>query len=88
MHKVIIAASLSLLPLTAQAQTRSVEIEIRPGPAQPAPQGVDTGQWFTTPDGCTYSRVGPPGAEPRWIIVKNPRHIGRPNAHRGCKAML
>ncbi|UMA66249.1 hypothetical protein LVO79_07350 [Roseivivax marinus] len=47
-----------------------------------------SGQWFTTPDRCTYSRTQAPGYRVRWILVLNPHHVGTPPAHRGCPGML
>lgn len=46
------------------------------------------GQWFTTADGCSYSRANPPGGAPTWHLILNPHHIGQPNAHAGCVPML
>lgn len=41
------------------------------------------GQWFTTSNGCSYSRAG--GG---WFLILNPHHIGQPNAHTGCSPTL
>lgn len=50
---------------------------------------VQTGsQWITTPDGCSYSRTQAPGYPAQWILILNPHHIGRPNAHMKCKPVL
>ena len=46
------------------------------------------GQWYTTADGCSYSRANPPGGAPTWHLILNPHHIGQPNAHRRCAPML
>lgn len=46
------------------------------------------GQWFTAPNGCSYSRAQAPGYPPSWHLILNPHHIGQPTAHRGCAAML
>lgn len=37
------------------------------------------GQWFTTADGCSYSRTAS-----GWFLIQNPHHLGQPSAHRGC----
>lgn len=49
-----------------------------------APQG----DYMTTARGCTYRRTQAPGYPPRWILVLNPKHIGRPASPRSCKGML
>lgn len=56
----------------------------------PVPAGtVQTGsQWITTPDGCSYSRTQAPGYPVQWILILNPHHIGKPNAHARCAPML
>ena len=46
------------------------------------------GQWYTTPDGCSYSRANPPGGRPSWHLIQNPHHIGQSNAHSGCVVMM
>ena len=46
------------------------------------------GQWYTAPDGCTYSRAQAPGYPPSWHLILNPHHIGQKPAHAGCAAML
>lgn len=58
--------------------------------AKPIPAGtVQTGsQWITTPDGCSYSRTQAPGYAAQWILILNPHHIGRPNAHMKCAPVL
>lgn len=54
---------------------------------QPPPPSYP-GQWFTTADGCSYSRGKAPGYPPTWHLIQNPHHIGQPNPHRGCPASL
>ena len=46
------------------------------------------GQWYTTSDGCSYSRANPPGGGSTWYLIQNPHHIGQPNAHWGCAPTL
>ena len=46
------------------------------------------GQWFTTSDGCSYSRANPPGGRSAWYLIQNPHHIGQPNAHWDCAPTL
>jgi hypothetical protein len=45
-------------------------------------------QWITTPDGCSYSRAKAPGYAEQWILIINPHHIGKPNAHVNCAPAL
>ncbi len=46
------------------------------------------GQWYTTPDGCSYSRAKAPGYRTTWHLIINPHHIGQPNAKKSCPVML
>lgn len=46
------------------------------------------GQWFTTADGCSYSRAKAPGYPPAWYLIMNPHHLGQPAPHRGCARVL
>lgn len=56
---------------------------------QPPAGTVQTGtQWITTPDGCSYSRTQAPGYPVQWVLILNPHHIGRPNAHLKCAPIL
>jgi hypothetical protein len=52
------------------------------------PHASFKGQWFTTQDGCSYSRANPPGGRSVWYLILNPHHIGQPNAHSGCARTL
>lgn len=54
----------------------------------PRPPANYQGQWYTTPDGCSYSRAQAPGYAPSWHLIINPHHIGQPNAKASCPAML
>ena len=73
-----LAALLALAAASAGAQT---------APHVAPPAGFQ-GQWFTTADGCSYSRAQAPGYAPTWHLIINPHHIGQPAAHRGCPVML
>ncbi len=54
----------------------------------PRPPATFTGQWYTTPDGCSYSRAQAPGYPPSWHLIANPHHIGQPAAGAHCPTML
>lgn len=73
MKRLVIAAfALSALALPVQAQNHET-----------APPAGAQGQWFTTADGCSYSRTSS-----GWYLIQNPHHIGQPPAHRGCAPVL
>ena len=65
-----------------------------PASAMKAPTGsyrppeTFQGQWFTAPNGCSYSRAQAPGYPPSWHLILNPHHIGQKPAHSRCAAML
>ena len=46
------------------------------------------GQWFTTHDGCSYSRTHAPGYGVTWVLIQNPHHINQPDVSRHCVNML
>lgn len=46
-----------------------------------------SGDYMTTAEGCTYRRTQAPGYAPKWILVLNPHHIGRPNSPLDCNGM-
>ena len=46
------------------------------------------GQWYTAPNGCSYSRAQAPRYPVTWHLILNPHHIGQKSAHSGCAAML
>jgi hypothetical protein len=52
------------------------------------PSASFKGQWFTTQNGCSYSRANPPGGKPVWYLIQNPHHLGQPKAHSGCARTL
>ncbi|WP_198389349.1 hypothetical protein [Roseovarius faecimaris] len=56
--------------------------------AQPAPPSSYQGQWYTTPDGCSYSRAKAPGYATMWVLIQNPHHIGQPPAGAHCATLL
>lgn len=72
------AAALMVGSITAQAQVAPRVVT--------SPQAQ--GQWYTAPNGCSYSRTQAPGQAPVWMLIKNPHHIGGKNAHRGCPSMI
>ena len=79
------------LPALALALTAAAPADafIRAKPnVKPAPPASYQGQWYTTPDGCSYSRAQAPGHAPMWVLIINPHHIGQPNAGRHCVAVL
>ena len=82
---VLTALTVTALPAGAQSMAPKLDVDARKGETPPA--NFD-GRWFTSSEDCTYSRTGVPGQRTTWIIVKNPHHVGRPAAHRGCPAML
>lgn len=66
--------------------------EAKAGPQDPpqSPIVVEThgSQWITTSDGCSYSRTQAPGYPVQWMLILNPHHIGKPDAHIDCAPML
>ncbi|QEW18388.1 hypothetical protein LA6_000551 [Marinibacterium anthonyi] len=54
----------------------------------PRPPATYTGQWYTTPSGCSYSRAQAPGYPASWHLITNPHHIGKPTAKANCPTML
>eukprot|EP00903_Cladosiphon_okamuranus_P018459 g16982.t1 len=57
-------------------------------PQVPASVQQHGSQWITTADGCSYSRTQAPGYPVQWVLILNPHHIGKPNAHAKCPPML
>jgi hypothetical protein len=79
--RLCLVSALAVCPVLTDAQQA----------ASPPPSQVATGpqgDYYTTPDGCTYRRAQAPGYPPAWYLILNPHHIGKPNAHRRCKGML
>ncbi len=56
--------------------------------ASPKPPAGYTGQWCTTPSGCSYTKAQAPGYAPTWHLILNPHHIGGKQAQRSCPTML
>ena len=56
--------------------------------APSAPPESYQGQWYTTPDGCSYSRAKAPGYATMWVLIINPHHIGQPPAKASCATLL
>ncbi|WP_397542807.1 hypothetical protein [Roseovarius salis] len=54
----------------------------------PRPPEGYSGQWYTTPGGCSYSRARAPGYRVTWHLIINPHHIGQPPAKASCPPML
>lgn len=76
----IIALGLSLVTTTAIAQNGNS--------SQLRPPASYTGQWYTAPNGCSYSRAQAPGYPPSWHLILNPHHIGKASAKTRCPVML
>ena len=57
-------------------------------PKLPVPPEGFQGQWFTAPNGCSYSRAKAPGYPASWHLILNPHHIGQPPAKRSCPTVL
>ena len=55
--------------------------------AQMRPSADFKGQWFTTHDGCSYSRTHAPGYGVTWVLIQNPHHINQPDVSRHCVNM-
>lgn len=54
----------------------------------PKPPANYSGQWYTTPGGCSYSRAQAPGYPVTWHLIINPHHIGQPMAKSSCPRLL
>lgn len=54
----------------------------------PRPPDSFQGQWYVTPQGCSYSRGKAPGYRPTWHLILNPHHIGQPPAKAKCPGVL
>jgi hypothetical protein len=70
----------------AATQANAIGVAKRTAPA--APSDSYQGQWYTTPDGCSYSRAKAPGYATMWVLIRNPYHIGQPPAGRHCATLL
>ncbi len=79
MKTLIAALALSLSFTAANAQQTLYN---------PNPQYAQAGQWYTAPNGCSYSRTQAPGQPVMWMLIRNPHHIGGRNATSACASML
>ena len=78
------ACALALTLTTTSAQALVNAVRSAPTP----PPSTDQSQWFTTPDGCAYSRAKAPGYAAQWILILNPHHLGMGPAPRHCEPSL
>ncbi|MCZ4351829.1 hypothetical protein O4H61_04820 [Roseovarius aestuarii] len=83
-----ICAALALPVLAFGLMTTPADAFGVPKRAAAPPPAEHQGQWYTTPDGCSYSRAKAPGYAVQWVLILNPHHIGQPNAGRHCRARL
>lgn len=79
----LILPALALVLATTPAQAFGVSKR-----SATPPPASHQGQWYTTPDGCSYSRAKAPGYAVQWVLILNPHHIGQPSAGRHCQASL
>lgn len=80
--KPLFAAALSLSFLvSAPAQAQ----ETLYNPVQPFDVA---NQWYTAPNGCSYSRTQAPGYSAQWMLILNPHHIGGRRASPECPSIL
>ncbi|MGB7316814.1 MAG: hypothetical protein WBC85_02505 [Planktotalea sp.] len=79
MKALIVATALSLTFTAATAQETLYN---------PNPQFAQNGQWYTAPNGCSYSRTQAPGQPVQWMLILNPHHIGGRNATAACASIL
>lgn len=76
------ALALGLTATSAEAFINAKRSAPTPPPAS------HQGQWYTTPDGCAYSRAKAPGYATQWILILNPHHLGMGPAPRHCEPSL
>jgi hypothetical protein len=82
--KTILAVPALALGLTATQADAFVTKRTAPA----GPSESYQGQWYTTPDGCSYSRAKAPGYSTMWVLIINPHHIGQPAAGPHCATIL
>ena len=75
------------LALTSATPANALGVAMKSAPTWGPPSSYQ-GQWYTTPDGCSYSRAQAPGYEVMWVLIINPHHIGQPTAGRHCQMIL
>lgn len=85
--KSLLAVPALAMALTAATPADAFGVAKRSAP-QVGPPASYQGQWYTTPDGCSYSRAKAPGYEVMWVLILNPHHIGQPVAGRHCETVL
>lgn len=85
-----LSRALVILPALALAlvSTPADAFGISKRSAAAGPPASYQGQWYTTPDGCSYSRAKAPGYATQWVLILNPHHIGQPMAGRHCQPSL
>lgn len=84
LFKTMLAVPAFALGLTATQADAFVTKRAAPA----APSDSYQGQWYTTPDGCSYSRTKAPGYATMWVLILNPHHIGQPPAGDHCATLL
>ncbi len=73
--------SVAALPAAADLSAKHGKAsKIKVGEAEMLPPPGYTGQWWTAPNRCEYSRAGRPG-ETVWYLIIN-------TAHKGCQAYI
>ncbi len=76
-------AALAAMPAAADISKkygRASKNHMKTGQSQMLPPAGYSGQWWTAPNNCEYSRAGRPG-ETVWYLIIN-------TAHRGCAPYL
>lgn len=82
--KMLVLPAIALALVATQADAIGVAKRTAPS----VPSESYQGQWYTTPDGCSYSRANAPGYATMWVLILNPHHIGQPPAGRHCATLL
>lgn len=79
----VTVAALAAMPAAADISKkhgRASKNHMKQGKSQMLPPAGYSGQWWTAPNNCEYSRAGRPG-EVVWYLIIN-------TAHRGCAPYL
>ncbi len=84
MSTLILGASLAACAITLAAPVYAAGAALK----HPAPSDSYKSQWYTAPNGCSYSRAQAPGYPPSWHLILNPHHIGQPPAKKSCPPVL
>ena len=85
--KTLAAIPAFALALSVAAPADALGVAKRSAPAWGPPSSYQ-GQWFVTPDKCSYSRAQAPGYEVMWVLIINPHHINQPAPGRHCQTVL